>query len=84
MSSTVNPAIVLELIESFRQSKTMFAGCELGVFDKLALSPATVAQLAFEIGADVGNLEKLLDALVGLADQGVRELVAAQKKALGL
>ncbi len=66
MSSTVNPAIVLELIESFRQSKTMFAGCELGVFDKLAVSPATVAQLATEIGADIANLEKLLDALVGL------------------
>ena len=33
--SIPDPAIVLDLIEAFRRSKTMFAAVELGVFDAL-------------------------------------------------
>ena len=66
MSTEANPAIVLDLIESFRRSKAMFAGCELHIFDHLEAQPATLAQLAQKIGADLTNLERLLDALVGL------------------
>lgn len=66
MSTEVNPTIVLDMIESFRRSKAMFAGCELRIFDHLEQQPATVAQLAKTISADLTNLERLLDALVGL------------------
>ena len=66
MSTEVNPTIVLDMIESFRRSQALFAGCELRIFDHLEQQPATLAQLAKTISADLTNLERLLDALVGL------------------
>jgi acetylserotonin N-methyltransferase len=54
----------LDLIESFRRSKTMFAAVSLGVFDRLAEGPATAAALA---GADnPDSMKRLLDACVSL------------------
>ncbi|MDP8982319.1 MAG: acetylserotonin O-methyltransferase [Acidobacteriota bacterium] len=50
-------AIVVDLIEAFRRSKTMFAAVALGVFDR---TPATAADLG---GAEIG---RLLDACVAL------------------
>ena len=44
----------------------MFAGCELRIFDHLETRPLNLGQLAQLIGADLTNLERLLDALVGL------------------
>jgi acetylserotonin N-methyltransferase len=61
-----SPARVLRLIEAFRQSKTMFAAVALGVFDRLKDRPASSADLARELAADPGALERLLDACVGL------------------
>src|ERR1700682_4343168 len=49
-------AIVVDLIEAFRRSKTMFAAVALGVFDH---TPAT----ADELGQ---GIERLLDACVAL------------------
>lgn len=62
----VHPEVVLDLIESFRRSKTMFAAVSLRIFDRLHESPSAAAALAEEIGADAGALERLLDACVGL------------------
>jgi acetylserotonin O-methyltransferase len=62
-----DPAPVLDLIEAFRRSKTMFAAVKLGVFDKLADGPADAATLAHQLGANTGALERLLDACVGLS-----------------
>jgi acetylserotonin N-methyltransferase len=63
-SPNAPPDIVLDLIESFRRSKTMFAAVSLGVFDRLAEGPATAAALA---GADnPDSMKRLLDACVSL------------------
>jgi acetylserotonin N-methyltransferase len=58
-----NPAIVLDLIDAFRRSKTMFTAAAMGVFDR---TPATLADLAVELNANVDALERLLDGCVGL------------------
>lgn len=69
-SATEPPAaeqsLVLDLLEAFRRSKTMFAAVELGVFDALAAGPKTLDELADTIGANRDSLRRLLDACVGL------------------
>ncbi len=62
-SSVPDPSPVIELIESFRRSKAMFAAVSLGIFDVLERAPANLATLATElrvqtrtIGAIVGRL----------------------------
>jgi acetylserotonin N-methyltransferase len=64
--TTPDPSPVLDLIEAFRRSKTMFAAVTLGIFDRLEIGPATAPSLAGQIGADAAALERLLDACVGL------------------
>ena len=49
-----NPQPVLELIEAFRRSKTMFAAVSMGVFDVLHEAPASAADLAARLGANAG------------------------------
>jgi acetylserotonin N-methyltransferase len=61
-----DPAIVLDLIEAFRRSKTMFAAVSLGVFDALAAGPKSLDALSNELRASSDGLERLLDACVGL------------------
>jgi acetylserotonin O-methyltransferase len=61
-----DPTVVLDLIESFRRSKVMFAAVAIGVFDALAAGPKAVEELAAEMHADGDALERLLDACVGL------------------
>jgi acetylserotonin O-methyltransferase len=62
-----DPAGVLDLIEAFRRSKTMFAAVALGVFDALAAGDRSLEELAGELPASADGLERLLDACVGLA-----------------
>ncbi|HXI42916.1 MAG TPA: class I SAM-dependent methyltransferase, partial [Bryobacteraceae bacterium] len=64
--NTPDPASVIDLIEAFRRSKTMFAAVALGVFDYLERGPAGAASLAAELGAQPESAERLLDACVGL------------------
>jgi acetylserotonin N-methyltransferase len=64
--STPDPAAVIDLIEAFRRSKTMFAAVAMGVFDYLERGPADAATLARELHAHPQSLERLLDACVGL------------------
>lgn len=61
-----DPAIVLDLLEAFRRSKTMFAAVQIGVFDSLAEQPRDLATLAQQLACDPDALERLLDACVGL------------------
>jgi len=75
-----DPAVILDLMEAFRRSKTMFAAVSLGVFDALAdgagrgpdgtgsLTPGVraLADLAKQLAADPGALEQLLNACVAL------------------
>jgi acetylserotonin O-methyltransferase len=57
---------VVDLIEAFRRSKTMFAAVSLGVFDLLHDGPASAGALAAEIGAHAGALQRLLDGCAAL------------------
>lgn len=69
-----DPAPVLDLLEAFRRSKTLFTAVRLGLFDLLAASPASASSLAPRIGADPGALERLLEgcAALGLLLRGPR------------
>src|SRR5207248_6034107 len=64
--SLPDPSVVLDLIEAFRRSKTMFAAMALGVFDTLTMGPRSASALAQELGLDAEALVQLLDACVGL------------------
>jgi acetylserotonin O-methyltransferase len=64
--SLPDPAVVLDLLEAFRRSKTMFVAVTLGVFDALDAGPRKLADLAHELKADPDALERLLDACVNL------------------
>jgi acetylserotonin N-methyltransferase len=61
-----DPAPVLDLIEAFRRSKTMFAALSLGVFDRLREQSFTAPELALCLKADPCSLERLLDGCVSL------------------
>jgi len=64
--STPDPSVILDLLEAFRRSKTMFAAVSLGVFDALKSGPMSLAGLAATLNLDHDALERLLDACVGL------------------
>jgi acetylserotonin N-methyltransferase len=73
--TSIDSAPILDLIEAFRRSKTMFTAVSLGVFDQLAGRPTHAADLASTLGCDTGALGRLLDGCVGLGllsrtDQG--------------
>ncbi len=59
-------APILELIDAFRRSKTMFAATALGVFEALGEGAANLDTLAVRLGLNAGALERLLDGCVGL------------------
>ncbi len=61
-----DPKPVLDLIEAFRHSKTMFAAEALGIFDILHERSATAAGLATELNLHAGALERLLDGCAAL------------------
>jgi acetylserotonin N-methyltransferase len=64
--SLPDPAPVLDLIEAFRHSKTMFVAVSMGVFDRLSQSPATAAEIASDLHAKAEATERLLDACAAL------------------
>jgi acetylserotonin N-methyltransferase len=64
--SLPDPTVVLDLLEAFRRSKTMFAAVSLGVFDALDAGPRKLNELAGELKANQDALERLLDACVNL------------------
>ena len=79
-----DPAPVLELIDAFRRSKTMFAAVSMGVFEALHEGPADASSVAARLlgpaaGAGPGALERLLDACVGMGLLAKRDGVYANQ-----
>ncbi len=72
-----NPEPVLELIEAFRHSKTMFTAVSMGVFDRLAQEPSTAVELARFLGAHESGVTRLLDACAALGFLSKRDGVYA-------
>lgn len=66
MTNLPNPQPVLELIEAFRHSKTMFTAVSMGVFDALHDGPASAAELAARLGANADAMGRLLDGCAAL------------------
>jgi acetylserotonin O-methyltransferase len=61
-----DPRVILDLLQAFRWSKTMFAAVDLGVFDALAEGPLSGEALAKRLKANPDALTRLLDGCVGL------------------
>jgi acetylserotonin N-methyltransferase len=61
-----DPAGILDLLEAFRRSKTMFTAVRLGVFDALEEEPRTSDELAAELNLNAAALKRLLNGCVGL------------------
>lgn len=61
-----DPAPIVDLIEAFRRSKTMFAATSLGVFDLLAAGPKTAREIAGQLATDADATARLLEACEGL------------------
>jgi len=57
---------VIDLIEAFRRSKTMFTALTMGVFDRLHEQPSTAAALAELLGTHPDATERLLDGCASL------------------
>ncbi|HMD83763.1 MAG TPA: class I SAM-dependent methyltransferase [Terriglobia bacterium] len=66
MTELPNPTPVLDLIQAFRRSKTMFTAVSFGIFDRLGDGAADAVLLAQELGANSDALQRLLDACVAL------------------
>ncbi|KAK3543861.1 hypothetical protein QTP70_030054 [Hemibagrus guttatus] len=60
------PHSLVELLDGFKASKTLFTASKLGVFDILSDSRLTVEEVAIRINASVLGTEKLLDAAVSI------------------
>jgi hypothetical protein len=56
MNNLPDPAAVLDLIEAFRRSKTLFAAVSLGIFERL---PGQAHEVR-KNGEDLGTLERFL------------------------
>jgi acetylserotonin N-methyltransferase len=61
-----DPAPVLDLIDAFRRSKTMFAAHGMGIFDLLHQCSAGAADVAQSIKADPAATARLLDGCAAL------------------
>jgi acetylserotonin N-methyltransferase len=61
-----DPAPVIDLIQAFRRSKTMFTAASMGIFDLLYEAPAAAAAVAARLAANPDATERLLDACAAL------------------
>ncbi len=59
---TPDPAPILELLDGFRRSKTMFAAVSLGIFDHLDHQPCSYSDLATATNTHPDSLLRLLEA----------------------
>ena len=64
--SNSDPAPVIELINAFRRSQTMFTAVALGVFDLLATEAKSAEQIAADTSTDLRAVRRLLDGCTGL------------------
>jgi acetylserotonin N-methyltransferase len=65
-ASIPDPSGVIDLIDAFRRSQTMFTAVSLGVFDRCHARSGTSVELAAAIGANELALRRLLDGCVAL------------------
>jgi acetylserotonin N-methyltransferase len=63
---TPDASVVIDLIDSFRRSQTMFAAVALGVFDRLHDGALSSVELAAAIGANELALRRLVEGCVAL------------------
>jgi acetylserotonin O-methyltransferase len=77
--SLPDPAPVLDLIEAFRRSQTMFTAVELGVFDLLHDAPADAETVARTLRTNADATARLLDACAALGLLRKREGVYANE-----
>ena len=70
-----SPNAVLDCLDGFRRSKTLFAALSLGIFDRLEAQPQSASELAPKIATDPSALERLLEACasLGFVDRISRE-----------
>lgn len=61
-----DPSPILDLIEAFRRSKTMFAAVSMGIFDRLHDTPSDASTLAGTLSTNPDALERLLDGCAAL------------------
>jgi acetylserotonin N-methyltransferase len=61
-----DPAPIIDLMDAFRRSKTMFAAVNFGIFDLLAEKPLTAAEVASRLGTNESATQRLLEACNGL------------------
>ncbi|NP_001108381.1 acetylserotonin O-methyltransferase [Danio rerio] len=60
------PKKILEYMEGFLVSKTLFSACELGVFELLQSACLSAGQVSAALSTSVDGTERLLSACVGL------------------
>ena len=62
------PTKLQELIYAFRESKALFAACDLGIFDLLHVSddPQSAKDISLKMSANVDATTRLMDTLVAL------------------
>jgi acetylserotonin N-methyltransferase len=66
MNTEPDLPVVLDLIEAFRRSKTMFTAVRLGIFDHLEDEAQSAGQLAAKLNLNSGALERLLRGCTAL------------------
>ena len=66
MNHPADAALILDLVEAFRRSKTMFTAVRMGVFDSLVEGPLPLAALTEKLDANPGALLRLLSGCVAL------------------
>jgi acetylserotonin N-methyltransferase len=86
MNHAPDAALVLDLIEAFRRSKTMFTAVRLGVFETLSNTPRSAESLAKELNLDESALVRLLSGCTTLglvySQSGVFHNTAAAERFL--
>ncbi|XP_015259621.1 PREDICTED: acetylserotonin O-methyltransferase isoform X1 [Cyprinodon variegatus] len=68
LATDMYPRKILEYMEGFLISKTVFTSCELGVFDVLlaAERPLSAEEISQVVGASLDGMQRLLAACTGL------------------
>jgi len=62
----IRPDPIIDLMEAFRRSKTMFTAVSIGVFEHLRAGAATAHELASRCAVEREPMQRLLDACAGL------------------
>lgn len=62
----ISPAPIIDLMDSFRRSKAMFAAVEFGVFDLLSDHALGAAEVASRLGTNRSATERLLETCAAL------------------